>query len=101
MEKKKTPKLVGYAVLTTIVAVLWIIYSIYQSASKKIPLSIPEEVLSPISPSLDKSAVEKIQGRVFFEEGELVETQAVGLPTPTATASAEAEEGTVSGGLSQ
>lgn len=90
MKKTKTPNLVTIAVLTTITALFWVLFSIYRVFTREPSPVVPPEILEPVSPSLDSSIIDKIQSRLFFSEGE-VSTQiqiATETATPAATATA-------------
>jgi len=115
MKKYKTPNLVSMVVLTTITVVFWVLFSVYRAFTQQPTPSPSPEILEPFSPDLDKDALDKVQGRRFFEEGEIPQLNvAVSTPTaaptleatpsPTPTASAEATltpspTATPSGGL--
>ncbi|MEK7112802.1 MAG: hypothetical protein AAB875_05755 [Patescibacteria group bacterium] len=84
MKKSKTPKLVTLAILTAIVTAFWVFFSVYRVFTNEPPLNVPAEILEPISPTLDSDVIDKIQGRIFFSEGEIGITQ---IQSPTATGS--------------
>lgn len=83
MKKAKTPSLVTLAVLTTITVLFWVFFSVYRIFSSEPSPNIPAEILEPVSPTLDRSLIDKIEGRIFFREGEV--TTQIQIATPTAT----------------
>lgn len=96
MKKRKTPNLVTIAILTTITVAFWVLFSVYRVFTDKPSYNVPAEILEPVSPALDSSLIDKIEGRIFFSEGEII-TQIrtasptatpILSPTPTATAAA-------------
>lgn len=77
------------AVLTTITVIAWVFFSVYRVLTTQPSAVVPAEFLEPIDPTLDITALDKIQERVFFEQGEIVELTLKATPTPTASPSAE------------
>lgn len=84
MKKTKTPNLVTLLVLTTLTVIFWVFFSIYRVFTDEPSYDVPAQILEPVSPTLDSSLIDKIEGRLFFREGEVAITQ---IPTaiPTAT----------------
>lgn len=70
MRKPKPPKIVGLAILTTVTIVFWVFYGLYSTLTKKLPVTVPEEILSPISPTLDITLLDSIVGKEFYEKGQ-------------------------------
>ncbi|HJX59200.1 hypothetical protein A2V61_03740 [Candidatus Woesebacteria bacterium RBG_19FT_COMBO_47_8] len=89
MKKYKTPNLVTLVVLTTITIVFWVFFSVYRAFTQQPTPAPSPEILEPFSPELDKETLGKIQGRRFFEEGEIPQIS-VAVTTPTATPTLEA-----------
>ncbi len=87
MNKSKVPSLVSIAILTAITSVFWIFFSVYRIFTTKPAPKVPEEILAPISPELDKVAIGKVQGRIFFEEGQIPQTSVTLAPTSTPSSS--------------
>jgi hypothetical protein len=93
MRKRKPPRLVVVATLTTITIVFWVFYGIYNVITSTPSSTGPSEILEPISPQLDTDSLKKLDGRVFFEEQEVKEiinltptpTPSTLTPTPTTT----------------
>lgn len=83
MKKSKTPNLVILAILTTITAAFWVFFSVYRVFTNEPSPNVPPEILEPVSPTLDSDVIDKIQGRIFFSEGEIGITQ-IQSPTPGA-----------------
>lgn len=71
MKKKKPPHLVLVATFTTITIIFGVFYSIYNIIKSTPSSDVPEELLNPISPSLDIDSLNKLKGRVFFEDQEI------------------------------
>jgi hypothetical protein len=78
MKKPKAPKLVTVAIFTTITIVAWIFFSVYRILTNEPPVTVSEKILAPINPQLDTKSLDRLDERIYFEEGEVV-----ALPTPT------------------
>ena len=78
--KKKPPSIVVLATLTVITILTWIFYEVYQALTTPPSLEIQQEVLAPITPTLDSQSLDKLQQSVFFEDQEILP---ITLPTPT------------------
>lgn len=81
MKKQKIPSLVSIAILTTITVLFWVGFSVYRIFSEEPDPSVPAEIIEPLTPTLDSATIDKIEQRIFYEEGE-VETQ-IASPSPT------------------
>jgi hypothetical protein len=101
MKEPKAPRLVTIAIVTTTTIIFWVFFELYRVFTTTPPVNVPGELMKPIVPSLDISALDNVNGRIYLEEGEITEI-VVGspftlpLPTPTATESAEVTEATES-----
>lgn len=67
---KRTPKLVNIAIMTTITIVLWIFFDVYRSLTAPSSIEVPEELLTPIDPSLDTQAFEVMTDRIYYSQGQ-------------------------------
>jgi hypothetical protein len=85
MKQQKLPSLVVIIILTTITAIFWVAFSVYRVFSAKPSPDIPTDILAPLTPILDRATIEKIQGKLFFEENQI---QTPVIVTPIATAEA-------------
>ena len=68
MKKTKVPSVVVVMVLTVITISFWIVFSVVRIFQKEASPSIPPEILNPLNPSYDKTAVDKIQERIYFDK---------------------------------
>lgn len=66
MKPPKVPSLVSIAILTAITLVFWAFFSAYRIFTVKPPIKVSPEVVAPLTPSLDKNALEKIDKTIFF-----------------------------------
>lgn len=104
MKKDKKPSYVNIGILTIITTISWVFFSAYRVLTAEPTPDIPSEVLTPFSPELDIAKIDEIQGRIFFEEGQ-VQTNLIlpgspepePSPTPTEEPLEESEEATESG----
>jgi hypothetical protein len=71
MYKPKPPRLVTIAVITTITVIFWVFFGLYQILTKKADVDVPQVLLEEINPTLDTTALNQIQNRLFFEEGQV------------------------------
>jgi hypothetical protein len=99
MEKQKRPRFVIVGILTVITIFLWISFSVYRAFTTTPSIKVPDEILKPITSTLDTETLSKIDQRTFFEEGEinqilisLPSPSPVVTPTPTETETTETEE---------
>jgi len=65
MKRNKLPNVVILLILTLITAVFTIIFNIYSSFTAVQPSSVPEEILSPVTPSLDTKTIEIIKNKIY------------------------------------
>ncbi|MDO8503693.1 MAG: hypothetical protein Q7S60_03305 [bacterium] len=69
MKPKKTSNITVFAVLTTLTILTWVGFEIYQAFNKPGMVAISEEVLAPLTPSLNKTVLDNMEQRRFFEPG--------------------------------
>jgi hypothetical protein len=104
MKNIKAPNIVIVGVITVITIVLWIIFGVYKLVSTPQDVNVPTNVLSPLSPTLNQEALNTLEGRIFFSEGELSGVNLISTPepeespspTPSPTPEEEQEEATES-----
>ena len=90
MEKQKRPNFVTIGILTVITIFLWIGFSVYRAFTITPSTKVSDEILKPITPTLDTETLSKIDQRVFFEEGEIGQIFIpTATPTPTETETEE------------
>lgn len=102
MKKLKVPNIVTIMILTVITISFWIVFSVVRIFRTEPTPSIPPEILNPLNPNYDKTAVDKIQGRIYFDKEQVFETvQSSPSPTtgPTTSPTASPEAATSSGEL--
>ena len=71
MRKARTPNIVTLSILSLITIVLWVFFSIYRLIMAKPAPVIPKEILAPINPDLDTRSLEKLNNRLYLDEGQL------------------------------
>lgn len=71
MKKPKPPKLVTVAIFTTITVIFWIFFEVYETLSGAPSVTVDNDLLSPLDPTLDVAALQKLETRVFFEESDV------------------------------
>jgi hypothetical protein len=80
MKKIKAPNLVTLAILTTITVLFWVFFSVFRVFANKPSVSVPPEVLEPITPTLDSETLGKIGQGVYLMEEDIPQNTVV-LPT--------------------
>lgn len=88
MKKNKLPSLVTILILTLITVLMWIGLNIYRALSQKPPPPVPEEVLNPLTPTLDIDSLTKIQSRIFLDDSQIPEFTISKSPAPIPIATA-------------
>lgn len=83
--KTKIPNLVTVLIFTLITSIAWVFFSVYRALTAKPNFDVPPAVLQPLSPNLDKSTIDKVEGRMYFEDNQIPETQAVIVGSTTTT----------------
>lgn len=83
MKKLKVPSLVTILILTVITIVFWIVFGVVRIFQTKPAPSVPPEILDPLNPNYDKTTVDKIQERIYFDNEQTFEA-AQPNPSPTA-----------------
>jgi hypothetical protein len=71
MKKEKTPNIVSLAILTLITSILWIFFSLYRVFTEKSDIKVPEEILEPLTPSLNETIISEIENKVFIEQNQI------------------------------
>lgn len=71
MKKEKTPNIVSLAILTLITSIIWIFFSLYRVFTEKTDVKVPEEILRPLSPSLNEKIISEIENKVFIEQNQI------------------------------
>lgn len=98
MKKPKAPRLVTVSIFTTITIIFWIFFSLYEVLTTTPKIEVDSALLEPITPSLDTDSLNKLETRVFFEEGEAISPFIVVVsptPIPEEVPSEEAPEETL------
>lgn len=82
MKNIKAPKIVTIGVLTLITVVFWVGFEIFRTFTKQPDSPVPPNIINPLNPTLDQTALSKLQQRMYLEEGQIGQTVAQS-PTPT------------------
>ena len=70
MKKPKAPRLVTVTILTTITIIFWVFTGLYNIITSNPPTDVDPEILEPINPALDQEALNRLEARINFEEGQ-------------------------------
>lgn len=76
MKKTKIPNIVAVMILTVVTISVWIVFSVVRIFQMEPTPSLPPEILNPLNSDYDKTAVDKIEKRLYFEQGQVFETPA-------------------------
>ena len=71
MKKIKTPSIVIIGVITLITIVLWVVFGVLRIVITQPSPDIPDEILSPITPTLDTSTISELENRTHLSESEI------------------------------
>jgi hypothetical protein len=81
MKNLKVPAFVTIVILTTITLIFWAFFGVYRVFTKQAAPDIPANIMEPLNPDLDKNILNLLQGRTYFEEGQVPEIPIL-TPTP-------------------
>lgn len=70
MKKTKRPRIISFVILTTITIITWILFDVWRTFQKPLPLEVEPTLLAPISPTLDRQALKHIQERIYISDEE-------------------------------
>lgn len=68
--KRRQSKITIFAIVTTATIIIWVLAEAYQRIKKTEFTAIPEHILAPIAPSLDKETLDNMEKRLWFSESE-------------------------------
>lgn len=68
MNKKKLPEIVIILILTLIVVIFWIFFSVYRVFTNKPAPAVPAEVIIPLDAKLDSDTLEDIKSRNYISQ---------------------------------
>ncbi len=68
------PPLLRYGIFLVVTVVMWIAFETYREFSVKPSLPVPEEILRPLTASLDSAALDELQRRINLGESEIGDT---------------------------
>lgn len=63
MKNKKLPNMVILLILTAITVVFWMSFTVYRVFSKEKVVTVPDEIIAPIVPTLDMETLSEIEKR--------------------------------------
>ncbi|MBI2268000.1 MAG: hypothetical protein HYU80_00970 [Candidatus Blackburnbacteria bacterium] len=67
----KRPNILIFAALTTTTIFTWTAFEVYRTLNKTSLESVPQDILAPLSPTLDQEALKLVKDRRFFEDSEI------------------------------
>lgn len=73
MKKNKLPSIVTILILTLLTSILWVSFSTYRAFVAKPSESVPKEISNPITLTLDKDEIKKIESGIFFDSSQIPE----------------------------
>jgi len=74
VKKIKIPSLVTTMILTVVTISFWIVFSVIRIFKTEKSPDIPPEILNPLKASYDKTVVDKIEKRIYFDKEQVFET---------------------------
>lgn len=84
MKKLKTPTAVTTAILTLITVFFWVAFEVYRAITARPAPVVPPEIILPLTPTLDQTALDKLQQRMHLTDEE-VGTFVITTPSPSPT----------------
>ena len=107
MKKKKKPVIVTMMVLAVVAIVFWIVFGVIRLLKTPTILKdVPEEILSPLTPTLDVETLRNLENSLFFTETQIGEGNISNIdllpeqePEETVEEESAETESTESGGL--
>ena len=104
MKKDKLPKPISLLILTLLTAVVWISLSIYRAIAVKPVADISQGVSSPITPTLNKNAIDDIESSIYLDDSQIpqniITTTSTSIPVPTVSPTSTPES-TESGAIEE
>lgn len=70
MKKTKVPKIVNLLILTIITIVTWVTFSVIRVFKTSPQPEVAPDILKPLDINFDKTVVDKIEKRIYFEQGQ-------------------------------
>ena len=103
MRKQKKPRILTFAILTTITIVTWAVFDVLRTFTKPAPVEVDSKITRQLDPKLDQKTISNIKNRRFFTDDQArifvsqvqeVETEPTPEPTlpPIATLSGEVNQ---------
>lgn len=71
MKKNSLPKPITILILTLLTALVWAGLSIYRTIAVKPPTPVSEDILKPLTPSLNTEVIQKIESAIFIPDSEI------------------------------
>lgn len=87
--KPKKPRIVPFAILTTITFLTWATLDVWRTFQKPAPFEIEENILKEFNPNLEQESLRSLENRIFFTNEEARNSLSLKTPTPQATNSSE------------
>lgn len=85
MPRKKTPQIVTILILTLLVIIFWVFFSVYRVFIDKSDAVVPQEIIEPFTSNLDTQTLELAKSRYHAD-------QSVTLPLTSENNESEQEE---------
>ena len=74
MPKTKPPSLVTVLILTLITVIMWVGFDVLRLFNQPATPSVPENVSRQIDPTLDQSAIDQLESRIFLDDTQIPDT---------------------------
>ena len=73
----KLPRIVSLSIFSAIVAIFWIFFGVYRAITAKSIPKVSAQILEPITPSLDTTAIKNLGERVFIDQSQIPQTNLI------------------------
>ena len=71
MYSRKTPNLVAMLILTLVTVLAWVFFDIYHAIINKPAPIVPDEIMAPIVPKLEREVIDQMNTKVYFNESDI------------------------------
>jgi hypothetical protein len=71
MNKTKLPSLIPILILTLLTAVMWVTFEVFRAIKTLPESSVPASISQPLTPTLDKDSINKIESRIFLNDSQI------------------------------
>ncbi len=83
MRKQPRPRILTFAILTTLTLTTWVAFEVVRTFTRPTPVSVDTTVLESFNPAIDTKILESIRGRLWFPDERARRGALPALPSPS------------------